>query len=88
MPVMASNRIGREVAPGGAVVEFCGSSFIAGHLGQNLGQASRDAEAVITATIDLDAVAGLRESQGIFRDRRPGLCSAMNGLAVNGLDDL
>ncbi len=80
MPVMASNRIGREVAPEGTAVEFYGSSFIADHQGQHLVQASRDTEEVITATIDLEAVAALRESWGIFRDRRPALYTALRGM--------
>jgi N-carbamoylputrescine amidase len=71
MPVIASNRIGREVAPGGRDVTFYGSSFIADHTGQLLAKASRDAEEVVLASFDLDAIAGLRSSWGLFRDRRP-----------------
>ncbi|RUS60039.1 N-carbamoylputrescine amidase [Pseudorhodobacter sp. E13] len=80
LPVMASNRIGQEVAPEGVAVDFYGSSFIADHQGQHLAQASRNREEVITATIDLAAVAALRESWGIFRDRRPALYGRLNGL--------
>ena len=71
MPVIASNRIGTEVAPGGRDVTFYGSSFIADQTGQLVVKASRDEEAVITASFDLDAIAELRGSWGIFRDRRP-----------------
>ncbi len=42
MPVMASNRIGREVAPEGREVTFYGSSFIADHTGSLLAKAGRD----------------------------------------------
>lgn len=71
LPLVASNRIGREVAPGGREVTFYGSSFIADHTGQLVAKAGRDEEAILTATFDLDAVADLRASWGIFRDRRP-----------------
>lgn len=71
MPVVASNRIGHEAAPGGRDLTFYGSSFIAGPTGQISAKASRDEAAVITASFDLDAVADLRASWGLFRDRRP-----------------
>ncbi len=71
VPLVASNRIGREVAPEGRDVTFYGSSFIADHTGQLLAKAGRDAEEIILATVDLDAIAELRRSWGIFRDRRP-----------------
>ena len=77
MPVVASNRIGAEVAPGGTGVTFYGSSFIADHTGQVLVQAGRVEEAVITATVDLDAIAALRASWGLFRDRRVDLYRAV-----------
>lgn len=80
MPVIASNRIGREVAPGRREVTFYGSSFIADHTGQLLAKAGRDAEAVLTATFDLDAMADLRASWGLFRDRRPETYRAVAGL--------
>ena len=35
MPLVAANRIGREVAPGGREVTFYGSSFIADHAGRS-----------------------------------------------------
>ncbi|MEO6299295.1 MAG: N-carbamoylputrescine amidase [Paracoccaceae bacterium] len=77
MPVIASNRIGTEVAPGGREVTFYGSSFIADQTGQLVVKASRDGEAVITASFDLDAIAELRGSWGIFRDRRPATYAAL-----------
>ena len=77
MPVVASNRIGREVAPGGREVTFYGSSFIADQTGQLVVKADRDEEAVITAEFDLDAIAALRGSWGIFRDRRPASYTAL-----------
>ncbi|WP_231575928.1 N-carbamoylputrescine amidase [Pseudorhodobacter ferrugineus] len=80
VPVLASNRIGREVAPEGRDVTFYGSSFISDHTGQLLAKAGRDAEEVVLATVDMDAVAELRRTWGIFRDRRPALYSALNGM--------
>jgi N-carbamoylputrescine amidase len=71
MPVVAANRIGREVAPGGREVTFYGSSFIADQTGAIIARAGRAEEAVLTATVDLDAIAELRASWGLFRDRRP-----------------
>ena len=71
LPVIASNRIGTERAPEGTEVTFYGSSFIADHTGQLLMKAGRDAEDVLVATLDLEAIAALRASWGLFRDRRP-----------------
>ena len=77
MPVMAANRIGTETAPDGTSVRFYGSSFIADHTGAVLAKAARDTEAMITATVDLDAIAALRGSWGLFRDRRPETYAAV-----------
>lgn len=84
MPVIASNRIGTEVAPGGTEVTFYGSSFIADHTGQLIAKASRDAEEVLLATFDLDAIAALRATWGIFRDRRPETYGAVATLDGRG----
>ena len=73
MPVVASNRIGTEISPEGVSVTFYGSSFIADQTGALIAKAGRDAEEVVMAEIDLDAVAKLRRSWGIFRDRRVDL---------------
>jgi N-carbamoylputrescine amidase len=70
MPVIASNRIGTETAPEGVAVTFYGSSFIADHAGQLRAKASRDGQEALTATFDLDEIARLRASWGLFRDRR------------------
>jgi N-carbamoylputrescine amidase len=71
MPVIASNRIGREVAPEGRDVTFYGSSFICDHTGAVLAKASRNAEEVLLAKFDLQAIEDLRSTWGLFRDRRP-----------------
>lgn len=71
-PLVAANRVGREV---GVTTEitFYGSSFIADATGAKVAEAGREGEAVITATFDVDHVARMRHSWGLFRDRRPDL---------------
>ena len=78
MPLAASNRVGTEVQDG-VDVTFYGTSFIADQTGQKVVQAGREGEEVLTARFDLDAVAELRRSWGLFRDRRPGLYRALGG---------
>lgn len=73
VPVIASNRIGVEAGRKGTELTFYGSSFIAGQTGEKLAEADRTSESVITATFDLDAIAGQRAAWGLFRDRRPEL---------------
>ncbi len=80
VPVVASNRIGMEVAPDGREVTFYGSSFIADHTGQLVAKADRMTEGVLTHQFDLDAFAALRASWGLFRDRRPELYRAVGTL--------
>ncbi len=79
LPLAASNRIGRE-AQDGCEVTFYGTSFIADQTGQIVARAGRDDEAVKTARFDLDAVADLRRSWGVFRDRRPDLYASLTSL--------
>jgi N-carbamoylputrescine amidase len=76
VPLVASNRIGAE-SSGEASIRFYGSSFIADHTGAVVAQASDDAEEVVTATIDLDAVRAYRERWSVFRDRRPELYGSL-----------
>ena len=73
MPLVASNRIGKEAGRNGTSITFYGSSFISDHTGNKVAEAGRDEEAVITAEFDLDAVANYRAVWGLFRDRRPDL---------------
>ena len=80
LPVVASNRIGTEVAPEGREVTFYGSSFISDHTGQVMAKATRDAEEVLTHRFDLDAIADLRASWGLFRDRRVDLYAPVGTL--------
>lgn len=73
LPVVAANRVGTETAADGTPVTFYGSSFVADGTGAVLARAGRTGEAVVAATVDLDAAAALRASWGLFRDRRPDL---------------
>jgi N-carbamoylputrescine amidase len=72
VPVIASNRIGREEGDT-CTITFYGSSFITDGYGAKIAEAPRDAQAVITATFDRDALRQARTGWGIFRDRRPQL---------------
>jgi len=72
LPVVASNRIGQEQGES-CTVTFYGSSFITDHTGALLAEAGRDEEAIITATLDLDAARAFRAGWGLLRDRRPDL---------------
>ncbi|KZD08327.1 N-carbamoylputrescine amidase [Oceanibaculum pacificum] len=72
MPLLASNRIGREEGDA-AGITFYGSSFIADHKGQLVAEANRTDETVLTARFDLDRIRAERAGWGFFRDRRPEL---------------
>lgn len=76
MPLVASNRIGREVMTASEIT-FHGSSFIAGPMGEKVVEAGREEEVVLVAEFDLDAVAEQRRGWGLFRDRRPELYGAL-----------
>ena len=78
MPVIAANRIGKEVvtpckenAGQSSSLDFYGSSFITDETGELIRSASRNQEEILTATFDLDEIREKRVSWGIFRDRRP-----------------
>ncbi|MNR52383.1 hypothetical protein D3C85_1722250 [compost metagenome] len=72
MPVIASNRIGKEEDEDSSI-NFYGSSFIAGPQGNLIEEAGRDEETVLVAEFDLDQLEIQRIEWGIFRDRRPDL---------------
>ena len=79
MPVVGANRTGFEPwdnYPNGGQ-RFYGSSFIADHRGDLVGDLGRDDEGVITATFDLEFLATHRAAWGFFRDRRPDLYGAL-----------
>jgi N-carbamoylputrescine amidase len=72
IPVVASNRIGREEGLGDDQ-NFYGSSFICDHRGDLVGEMDRVQEGVIVNTFDLDFLDTHRAAWGFFRDRRPDL---------------
>lgn len=80
LPVVASNRIGTEIAPEGRAVTFYGSSFIADPAGKLVAAADRVSEGVLVHRFDLDAIAALRAGWGLFRDRRVDLYGAVQTL--------
>ncbi len=73
MPVIAANRYGHEQGAADRAITFYGSSFITDGTGAKVAEAPRDADAVLTATFDLDDLARQRTAWGLFRDRRPDL---------------
>jgi N-carbamoylputrescine amidase len=72
IPVVASNRIGKEEDEDSSI-NFYGSSFIAGPQGNKIVEANREEETVLVSEFDLDALESQRIEWGIFRDRRPEL---------------
>jgi N-carbamoylputrescine amidase len=77
MPLMASNRVGKETAPDGRSDIFYGRSFIADYQGEKLQEMGRAEEGVRVASFDMEMVRELRRSWGVFRDRRPELYGAL-----------
>jgi N-carbamoylputrescine amidase len=71
MPLLASNRVGRETAPDGRFDIFYGRSFISDHQGEKIAEMNRTEEGFRIAEFDLDAIRELRRTWGVFRDRRP-----------------
>jgi N-carbamoylputrescine amidase len=76
VPLVASNRIGVEKGQAGEM-NFYGSSFIADATGAIVAELSRHKEGFVTAIFDLDEIAKMRASWGLFRDRRPELYGAL-----------
>lgn len=72
VPVVASNRIGREEGESCAIT-FYGSSFITDATGAIISSANETDEAVLIATFDLEANRRQRLNWGLFRDRRVDL---------------
>ncbi|MDJ0879109.1 MAG: N-carbamoylputrescine amidase [Halieaceae bacterium] len=75
IPVVASNRIGEEIATGDESLSmtFYGNSFISDYTGELVQLADDHSETVLVQSFDLDAIAAYRASWGLFRDRRPDL---------------
>jgi N-carbamoylputrescine amidase len=77
MPLMASNRVGKETAPDGRSDVFYGRSFIADYQGEKIEEMGRTEEGLRVASFDLAMIRELRRSWGVFRDRRPELYGAL-----------
>ena len=77
MPLMASNRVGKETAPDGRSDVCYGRSFISDYQGEKVQEMNRTEEGIAVAEFDFDAVMELRCSWGVFRDRRPELYGAL-----------
>ena len=77
MPVLASNRVGREQAPRGWSDTFYGRSFIADWHGEKLQEMNRTEEGIRLQSFDLDHIREVRRDWGVFRDRRPELYGAL-----------
>lgn len=72
VPLVTSNRIGHEVGDNSEMT-FYGSSFIADPTGAIVAELGRDEAGVAVYRFDLDEIARMRASWGLFRDRRPDL---------------
>ncbi len=81
VPVVASNRIGREEGEA-CSLEFYGSSFIADQTGAIVRQAAERDEDVILQEFNLAHLRIERTGWGLFRDRRPEHYSAI--MTLNG----
>lgn len=86
MPVIAANRIGKEVVEpdtenGGqkSALTFYGSSFLTDETGELKKTASRDQEEILIGEYDLDELAAKRLEWGLFRDRRPEMYRIIAG---------
>jgi len=82
MPLIASNRVGKEKAPDGRTDTFYGRSFIADWQGEKVAEMDRSEEGVRVQAFDFDMIRDLRRSWGVFRDRRPELYGAL--LTIDG----
>ncbi len=73
VPVVASNRIGREPNAAGGGQTFYGHSFITNERGDLVADYGAVESGVLVAQFDLDEVRANRAAFGFFRDRRPEL---------------
>ncbi|TQV86831.1 N-carbamoylputrescine amidase [Aliikangiella coralliicola] len=72
IPVIAANRIGKEVGDS-CEIDFYGSSFITDQFGTKVQEMDTESAGVICQQFDLDELAKKRIAWGLFRDRRPEL---------------
>ena len=67
--ICANNRVGTEKP--WDIGHFYGSSYVCNPMGELMVQGSRDKDELVSAEIDLDMIAEVRNSWQFFRDRRP-----------------
>jgi N-carbamoylputrescine amidase len=79
MPLIAANRIGTETFTRSSIT-FYGSSFIADQTGAMVAEAGRNAEDILVASFDLEAIERQRQGWGVFRDRRADLYDPLTTL--------
>ncbi len=79
IPLIASNRIGREEQDGYDIT-FYGSSFIADQFGAKVEEMDETSEGVLVHSFDLDQLEHIRSAWGVFRDRRPNLYGSIKTL--------
>lgn len=72
MPLIASNRIGKEQQEDYEIT-FYGSSFITNGFGEKVASLNNSEQGFLTHSFDLDALTHTRSAWGVFRDRRPEL---------------
>jgi N-carbamoylputrescine amidase len=83
MPLLASNRIGREEG-NRFEMTFYGSSFITDGTGAKVAEANETDAGVIAASFDLEKLRAARASWGLFRDRRTDLYGGLLRLDGQG----
>jgi N-carbamoylputrescine amidase len=78
MPVVAANRVGKEIVTPteenqfqNSALDFYGSSFISDHTGKILKEMDRVSQGYIIEEFDFDMIDNMRTDWGVFRDRRP-----------------
>jgi N-carbamoylputrescine amidase len=77
IPVVASNRIGKEKIEN-SEIDFYGSSFITDYRGNIVREGNRKEECVLTYEFDIDEIRKYRLNWGVFRDRRPHMYKVIN----------
>lgn len=78
IPIVAANRVGKEMAATSDVsITFYGSSFFTDHTGAIVVDAGRHQQITLVHTYNLDEMRSARHNWGVFRDRRPELYTAL-----------
>lgn len=85
IPIVASNRIGKETGKENDVtLTFYGSSFMTDHTGAIVADAGRHLETILVHTYNLTDIKLTRFQWGVFRDRRPELYGKLH--TFDGID--